>query len=83
MLANGPSVAWHKNFGFQELPDLHLARHCHWVYHHEHERRRRLGRASREELDYLAAKTAYWRGEVERLQVREKEDFWAVHPFFD
>jgi hypothetical protein len=83
MVANAPSVAWHRNFGFQELPDLHVALHRHRVFHLEHERQRRLGRASPGKLNHLATRTAYWHREVERLQALEKEDFWAVHPFLD
>jgi hypothetical protein len=82
--ANGPSLAWHAHFGFEEVPDLWIATHRWRLYAAEAERLRRLKRRPNVESACLAEQQeAYWHAEVERLRRLEEQDFWAAHPSFD
>jgi putative acetyltransferase len=80
-LANVTSQAWHRAFGFVELPDLQYAR----AYYrrtrqelHRFETRRDLVAEDRESL---VAEVQYWRGQIEALERLAKErGFEAVYP---
>lgn len=82
VLGNAPSRAWHRKFGFSELPDLTLARH-YWRYFAEECRRlESLGESSPDEMAELARLKDYWREEAKRLEkIADEEGFEAVMPF--
>jgi GNAT superfamily N-acetyltransferase len=79
LLANEPSLAWHLQFGFQELPDLWVASSRLNYYHYELDRHRRLGDLSDPELQQLEAQASHWWDEVRRLREVERKDFGAAH----
>jgi GNAT superfamily N-acetyltransferase len=83
LLANAPSLAWHKRFGFAELPDLWIADYRWHTYAYDLARRRRLKLGTDEELERLADEAEHWRAEAERLRQSTKRDFWAGYPEID
>jgi GNAT superfamily N-acetyltransferase len=83
MLANELSLAWHRRFGFDEVPDLWIASYRWRFYAYEAERHRKLGTLSAAELAKLIDDAAFWADEVERLEEIKKRDFKAAYPDFD
>jgi GNAT superfamily N-acetyltransferase len=83
MLANEPSLAWHRRFGFEEVPDLWIASYRWRFYAYEAERHRKLGTLSADELAKLTDAAAFWADEVDRLEEMKKRDFESVYPDFD
>jgi GNAT superfamily N-acetyltransferase len=82
MLANEASMAWHTHFGFQEIPDLQVARLRHRCYQHELDRHHRLGDLTETALAALGETAARCQADVERLRDLEKRDFLKAHPHF-
>jgi N-acetylglutamate synthase-like GNAT family acetyltransferase len=83
LLANEASIAWHRQFGFQEVPDLLVASRRRHAYAQQLEVHQQAHDLTSSELAELAERTAFWRKEVDRLTELEKRDFWAAHPQFD
>jgi GNAT superfamily N-acetyltransferase len=83
MLANEPSLAWHRRFGFNEVPDLWVASYRWRFYAHEAERHHKLGTLPAGELAKLVDAAAFWANEVDRHEKVKKRDFEAVCPDFD
>ena len=83
ILGNGSSLAWHKQFGFQELPDLLVANHRANTFRAEVDRHRRLGDLPAEELTELVLEADFWSKERSHLQAIADRDFWAVHPLLE
>ncbi len=59
-VANKPSIAWHRKLGFEELPDLMLARARGQVARHELWRREKIGGLTDEERLLLEAEVTRW-----------------------
>ncbi len=59
-VANGPSIAWHHKLGFEEVPDLVLARARGQVARHELWRRERMGGLTDGERRALEAEVTHW-----------------------
>jgi GNAT superfamily N-acetyltransferase len=59
-VANKPSIAWHHKLGFEEVPDLFLARARGQVARHELRRRERLGGLTDAERLALEAEVTRW-----------------------
>ncbi len=68
MLGNEPSLAWHRRFGFQEMPHLLVARHRCRIYRFELDRHRRLRDLTASELGDLEALATHWESEYRRLE---------------
>jgi GNAT superfamily N-acetyltransferase len=82
-LANVPSQAWHRAFGFVELPDLHYAQSYYRWALHELDRRTETDDLSASELAALQAQVAYWRHDVEALErIADEYGYLAVAPRF-
>jgi RimJ/RimL family protein N-acetyltransferase len=81
MLGNEESQAWHRKFGFVEVPDLFLAR---WYYRHaqyELRRREQIGDLTSAEHDKLSATVNQWKAEVDELErIAEQKGMEAVLP---
>jgi N-acetylglutamate synthase-like GNAT family acetyltransferase len=81
VLGNAPSRAWHRKFGFKELPDLTLARHYAHHYTSEVRRLRLLGTSLPAELRKFEALREHWRNEAARLdRIADREGYEAVTP---
>ncbi len=79
-IGNEASAAWHRSFGFVELPDVMNARlrwHAHVQNLSRDDHFRALSAAARRELERQIAETE---AEVDRLTEIENIDFEAVHP---
>jgi GNAT superfamily N-acetyltransferase len=59
-VANTPSIAWHRKLGFEEVPDLFLARARGAVARHELKRRERIGGLTEQEQRALEAEVTHW-----------------------
>jgi GNAT superfamily N-acetyltransferase len=82
VLGNAPSRAWHRKFGFTELPDLMLARHYWRYFEGEYRRLEMIGESSAEELGALARQREYWKKRSEELEkIADEQGFEAVTPF--
>lgn len=80
-LGNEASRAWHRNFGFEEEPDLLLARLYHAQVRHELWRREKIGGLTQEEREQLLCQTEYSKLEVARLErIAHEQGFEAVSP---
>ncbi len=80
-VANEASRDWHRRFGFEDVPDLHLARMYLQVARHELRRREEFGGLTAEERAALVAERDRWHAEVRRLEAIEQRDgYWAVAP---
>lgn len=80
-LANEPSQAWHRRFGFLEEPDLLLARHHLRSAAHELWRRKEMGALDEEAERRLLLEKQRWERLVERLETIADEQGWeAVSP---
>jgi GNAT superfamily N-acetyltransferase len=81
MLGNEPSEAWHRRFGFVELPDLSLARLRYRSKQHElwcRERTEGLEPGTRKALEREAERL---RKQVADLEAKAETEGWeAVHP---
>ncbi len=80
LLANGPSLAWHHQFGFREVPDLLVASARSRFYQGELDR---LPQGNVPEWEEFRGLADYWEAEVKRLEELAKRDFWAAHPHFE
>jgi len=82
--ANEASGAWHCKFGFEEEPDLELARLRRSFFQHELWRAREIGAngaAQKEERKRLKQQYDYWNKETRRLEaIAEAEGYDAVCP---
>ena len=72
-LANRVSEAWHRRFGFEEIPDEWVAAHRARFYQHELERRDRLGQWVDGEREGWAQQTIFWNKEWKRLWAKSHE----------
>jgi GNAT superfamily N-acetyltransferase len=86
-VANEESALWHRAFGFEEVPDLHLARLRQAFYSHEASRHResQAGRSQQKEKDEPLARLEYlyefWTRRAEELEeVARRDGFEAVTP---
>src|SRR5207248_2551173 len=79
LLANEASLAWHRAYGFRELPDLSIATLRWRHYSAVLEQRREAPSLSAGELALLLEQEAHWREEANRLGELERADFWAAH----
>ena len=77
------SLAWHRHFGFQEVPNLWVATSRWHAYAHQLDLHRQADDLTDSELAELAERMEFWRAEVDRLTELEKRDFWEAHPQFD
>ena len=68
MLANEKSLAWHKGYGFVELPDFWVASHRCAYYHWELERNDQLHHLSTAEFQQFEQLAKYWWSERQRLE---------------
>jgi GNAT superfamily N-acetyltransferase len=59
-VANAPSIAWHRKLGFEEVPDLFLARARGAAARHELQRRERIGGLTEQEQQALEAEVTHW-----------------------
>ncbi|MBL8796055.1 MAG: GNAT family N-acetyltransferase [Planctomycetia bacterium] len=66
-LANEPSLAWHRLFGFRELPNLRIAAHRWRAYEDELARCRALGNTTELEIAKLEELAACWKATVAQL----------------
>lgn len=66
MLANPESLAWHRAFGFRELPDQSVAQGYYNHYAWEYERLQRIG-AAEVQVSTARERMEYWWGEVQRI----------------
>ena len=82
LLANPESQAWHRAFGFRQLPDLSVASAYMWHYHWEHHRLRDAN-APAAEVAAAEAHMNQWREEYERLEVLGRGNYRSVHPCLD
>lgn len=83
LLANDVSLAWHRHFGFQEVPDLWVASSRWQAYAQQLDLHAQAKDLTDRELEELIERTAFWKAEQDRLKQLEKCDFWAAHPQFD
>jgi N-acetylglutamate synthase-like GNAT family acetyltransferase len=83
LLANEPSLAWHRHFGFHEVPDLWVASSRWHAYAQQLDLHQQAEDLTDSELAELTDRAGFWRAEVDRLTELEKRDFWAAHPQFD
>jgi GNAT superfamily N-acetyltransferase len=83
LLANEPSLTWHYDFGFREIPDLGIASARCRFYHDEVDRLRQRADSHRRDLEELQIQATHWESEVKRLKELERQDFWAAHPHFE
>ena len=81
-VANEESVLWHRAFGFEEEPDLHLARLRRAFFFHEMSRHEGLGTAeARREHARLKSLYEFWSHRSEELEeVAERRGLEAVTP---
>ncbi|MEX0717036.1 MAG: GNAT family N-acetyltransferase [Planctomycetaceae bacterium] len=80
-VGNAASRAWHINFGFEELPNVLLARHYERHAAHELWRRKELGNLDPAERQRLEAELARCTARVHELEaIAEKEGLEAVMP---
>ncbi len=80
-VANDPSAAWHRGFGFVELPDLLRARDEARCAAHELHRREQLGDLTDSERAFLADRAAHLRSLADELEAIADRDGWdAVCP---
>ena len=77
-LANSVSEAWHRRFGFEEIPDEWVLAHRARFYLHEQRRRDRLGEWAPGERDDWVRQTEYWDGEWKRLREMNRRAFEAT-----
>lgn len=80
MIGNDPSLAWHRRFGFREIPHFLVAAHRAEVYRYEHERQARLGRLDADDLERLEAEAGRWEEEHRRLRELALVDRRAAFP---
>ncbi|HXV59568.1 MAG TPA: GNAT family N-acetyltransferase [Vicinamibacteria bacterium] len=81
MLGNEASDAWHRRFGFQELPDLPLARLRYRAKQHELWCLERRQPFEPEALDALEHEVERLRRHVDDLNAKAEAEGWeAVHP---
>jgi N-acetylglutamate synthase-like GNAT family acetyltransferase len=83
LLANDASLAWHRHFGFQEVPDLWVASSRWQAYAQQVDLHTQAKDLADRELDEVTERAAFWKAEADRLTQLEKCDFWAAHPQFD
>ena len=83
LLANERSLAWHRRFGFAEVPNLWIASYRWRFYAYEAERHRKLGTLSADDLAKLVTAADFWRAEADRLEAMKKRDFDSAHPDCD
>jgi GNAT superfamily N-acetyltransferase len=83
LLANERSLAWHRRFGFDEVPSLWVAAYRWRFYAYEAARHRKLGTLSAADLAELVKAADLWRAEAERLEEMKKQGFESVYPDFD
>jgi len=80
-LANPTSQAWHRTFGFVELPDLRYAQAYHRCARQELFRHEQQGLLTAETRAALQAEVETWRIRVEELERLEKaQGYHAVFP---
>lgn len=80
-VANDASAAWHKRFGFIEMPDLTRAREEAACAHHELRRHEAEGSLEKAEHQALKRQAAYWKRQVIALEAIAERDGWeAVSP---
>ncbi|MGH3146264.1 MAG: hypothetical protein ACRDTR_10740, partial [Rubrobacter sp.] len=79
---NEESTCWHRAFGFEEEPDLNLARMRRQFYFHEMSRHEGLESAeARREHARLESLYEYWSLRADALEeTAEREGFEAVTP---
>lgn len=81
LLANEPSRAWHRKFGFIEEPDLLLARLYLRCARQELRRKEKREHLSEEDRRRLQVEVETWESRVEELErVADKEGIEAVSP---
>ena len=79
VVANAESAAWHKRFGFWELPDLTRAKEEFYCAHWELRRRRDEGTLTPKECREMATRAAHWKREVVTLEaIAERDGYEAV-----
>jgi N-acetylglutamate synthase-like GNAT family acetyltransferase len=83
LLANDASLAWHRHFGFQEVPDLWVASSRWHAFAQQLDLHQQANDLAEGELAELVERTALWKAEMDRLTELEKREFWAAHPQFD
>jgi len=80
-LANLPSRAWHRAFGFIERPDLRYAQAYYRYARHELSRRKKSGELTGADCAELHVELTYWHDQVEALQrLVEEQGYEAVTP---
>lgn len=80
-LANLPSQAWHRAFGFVERPDLRYAQAYYRSARHELFRRERSRARTAAERAALEAEVEYWRARIQSLErLADEQGYWAVAP---
>ena len=80
-VANDASAAWHRKFGFAEMPDLQRAREEAACARHELHRREAEGTLKQAEHRALKAQAAYWEQQVADLEaIAERDGYEAVCP---
>jgi GNAT superfamily N-acetyltransferase len=78
---NDASEAWHRRFGFVELPDLTLARDRYRGAQHERWRRGKLGDLDTAEREALDGEVERLRRHVVELEARAEAEGWeSVDP---
>jgi len=81
-LANAPSLAWHRRWGFLEVPNLQVLRMRAQHFGEELRRHRELGHASEEELTRLDREAEYWIGRCKALRESVGDDYDGLHPYY-
>ncbi|UCE08163.1 MAG: GNAT family N-acetyltransferase [bacterium] len=80
-LGNEASQAWHEKFGFEELPDLSLARLYHHHLQNELWRQERIGDLNKSECEKLISEVKRWKVQVNKLErIAEQEGMEAAFP---
>jgi GNAT superfamily N-acetyltransferase len=80
-VANDASAAWHREFGFIELPDWLRARDEAACAEHELWRREQIGDLDAAERVALETQAAHWRAVADELeQIADRDGYDAVSP---
>lgn len=81
VVANAASAAWHREFGFVELPDLMRAREQYYDIQHERDRRELIGDLSDTERQAMEQAAQDWWRQVEALEaMADRDGYETVSP---